>query len=29
MDAVGFGKPVVFGMSEGGPQAIAFAARRP
>src|SRR5258708_14739898 len=29
MDAVGFGKPVVFGMSEGGPQAIAFAAKRP
>ncbi|MGA9490116.1 MAG: adenylate/guanylate cyclase domain-containing protein [Mycobacterium sp.] len=29
MDAVGFEKPVVFGMSEGGPQAIAFAARRP
>src|ERR1700752_3484040 len=29
MDALGFGKPVVFGMSEGGPQAIAFAARRP
>jgi pimeloyl-ACP methyl ester carboxylesterase/class 3 adenylate cyclase len=29
MDAVGFGKPVVFGMSEGGPQAIVFAARRP
>jgi pimeloyl-ACP methyl ester carboxylesterase len=29
MDAVGFGKPVLFGMSEGGPQAIAFAARRP
>jgi pimeloyl-ACP methyl ester carboxylesterase len=29
MDAVGFGKPVIFGMSEGGPQAIAFAARRP
>jgi pimeloyl-ACP methyl ester carboxylesterase len=29
MDAVGFAKPVVFGMSEGGPQAIAFAAQRP
>ena len=29
MDAVGFAKPVVFGMSEGGPQAIAFAAKRP
>src|SRR6201995_4335850 len=29
MDAVGFGKPVIFGMSEGGPQAIVFAARRP
>jgi pimeloyl-ACP methyl ester carboxylesterase len=29
MDAVGFGKPVVFGMSEGGPQAIMFAAKRP
>jgi pimeloyl-ACP methyl ester carboxylesterase/class 3 adenylate cyclase len=29
MDAVGFGKSVVFGMSEGGPQAIGFAARRP
>ena len=29
MDAVGFGKPVVFGMSEGGPQAIVFAAKRP
>ena len=29
MDAVGFGKAVVFGMSEGGPQAIFFAARRP
>jgi pimeloyl-ACP methyl ester carboxylesterase/class 3 adenylate cyclase len=29
MDAVGFGKPVVFGMSEGGQQAIAFAAKRP
>src|SRR3984957_2029004 len=29
MDAVGFGKTVVFGMSEGGPQAIMFAAKRP
>ncbi|WP_273732753.1 adenylate/guanylate cyclase domain-containing protein [Mycolicibacterium septicum] len=29
MDAVGFTKPVVFGMSEGGPQAIVFATRRP
>ena len=29
MDAVGFGKPVISGMSEGGPQAIVFAARRP
>src|ERR1700760_1243304 len=29
MDAVGFGKAVVFGMSEGGPQGIFFAARRP
>ncbi len=29
MDAVGFGKAVVFGMSEGGPQAIFFAAKRP
>jgi pimeloyl-ACP methyl ester carboxylesterase len=29
MDAVGFAKPVLFGMSEGGPQAIAFAAKRP
>jgi hypothetical protein len=29
MDAVGFGKPVLFAMSEGGPQAIMFAARRP
>jgi pimeloyl-ACP methyl ester carboxylesterase len=28
-DAAGFAKPVVFGMSEGGPQAIVFAARRP
>jgi pimeloyl-ACP methyl ester carboxylesterase/class 3 adenylate cyclase len=29
MDAVGFTKAVVFGTSEGGPQAIAFAAQRP
>jgi pimeloyl-ACP methyl ester carboxylesterase len=29
MDTVGFGKPVLFGMSEGGPQAIMFAAKRP
>jgi class 3 adenylate cyclase/pimeloyl-ACP methyl ester carboxylesterase len=29
MDAVGFGKPALFAMSEGGPQAIMFAARRP
>ncbi len=29
MDAVGFEKPVLFGTSEGGPQAIAFAAKRP
>ena len=29
MDAVGFGKAAVFGMSEGGPQAIFFAAQRP
>jgi pimeloyl-ACP methyl ester carboxylesterase len=29
MDAAGFGKPVLFGMSEGGPQAIMFAAKRP
>jgi pimeloyl-ACP methyl ester carboxylesterase/class 3 adenylate cyclase len=29
MDAVGFAKPVLFGQSEGGPQAIAFAATRP
>src|ERR1700742_105313 len=29
MDAVGFGSAVVFGMSEGGPQAICFAAKRP
>jgi class 3 adenylate cyclase len=29
VDAVGFGKPVLFGMSEGGIQAIVFAAKRP
>ena len=29
IDAVGFGKPVLFGTSEGGAQAIAFAAKRP
>ena len=29
MDAVGFGKSVLFAMSEGGPQAIVFAAKRP
>ncbi len=29
MDAVGFGKAAVFGMSEGGPQAMVFAAKRP
>ena len=29
MDAVGFGKAVVFGMSEGGPAAMVFAATRP
>src|SRR6478736_6811902 len=29
MDAVGFGKAVLFGMSEGGPAAIFFAATRP
>ncbi len=29
MDAVGFGKPVLFAMSEGGPQAVVFAAKRP
>lgn len=29
MDAVGFGKAAVFGMSEGGPASIVFAAKRP
>jgi pimeloyl-ACP methyl ester carboxylesterase/class 3 adenylate cyclase len=29
MDAVGFGKAVVFGMSEGGPASILFSAKRP
>ena len=29
MDAAGFGKAAVFGMSEGGPAAIVFAATRP
>jgi pimeloyl-ACP methyl ester carboxylesterase/class 3 adenylate cyclase len=29
MDAAGFAKAAVFGMSEGGPQAIMFAAKRP
>jgi class 3 adenylate cyclase len=29
MDAVGFEKPVVFGMSEGGTASIVFAAKRP
>jgi pimeloyl-ACP methyl ester carboxylesterase len=29
MDAVGFGKAVLFGMSEGGPASIDFAAKRP
>ena len=29
MDAVGFGQAAVFGMSEGGPQSIFFAAKRP
>jgi pimeloyl-ACP methyl ester carboxylesterase len=29
MDAVGFGKAVLFGMSEGGPASIVFAATRP
>jgi pimeloyl-ACP methyl ester carboxylesterase len=29
MDAAGFGEAVVFGLSEGGPQAVVFAAKRP
>jgi pimeloyl-ACP methyl ester carboxylesterase len=29
MDAVGFGKAVLFGVSEGGPAAMVFAAKRP
>jgi pimeloyl-ACP methyl ester carboxylesterase len=29
MDAVGFGRAVIFGASEGGPAAMVFAARRP
>ena len=29
MDAVGFGKAAVFGLSEGGPASIVFAATRP
>jgi pimeloyl-ACP methyl ester carboxylesterase len=29
VDAVGFEKPVLFGLSEGGPQSIVFAAKRP
>ncbi len=29
MDAVGFGKAVILGVSEGGPAAIVFAAKRP
>jgi pimeloyl-ACP methyl ester carboxylesterase len=29
MDAVGFGKAVIFGVSEGGPASIVFAAKRP
>ncbi len=29
MDAVGFGKAVLFGLSEGGPAAMVFAATRP
>ena len=29
MDAVGFGRAVLFGMSEGGPASILFAAKRP
>jgi len=29
MDAAGFGEAVLFGMNEGGPQVIVFAAKRP
>ena len=29
MDAAGFGQAALFGMSEGGPQVIVFAAKRP
>ncbi|NED59698.1 alpha/beta fold hydrolase, partial [Streptomyces sp. SID10244] len=29
MDAAGFGRAAVLGMSEGGPQAVFFAAQRP
>ena len=29
MDAVGFGRAVLFGLSDGGPAAIVFAATRP
>ncbi len=29
MDAAGFGQAVIFGMSEGGPQSVMFAAKRP
>ena len=29
MDAVGFGRAVIFGVSEGGPAAMVFAATRP
>ena len=29
MDAAGFGAAVIFGLGEGGPQAIVFAAQRP
>src|ERR1700745_493572 len=29
MDAIGFGKPVLFGRREGGPASIVFAAARP
>jgi pimeloyl-ACP methyl ester carboxylesterase len=29
MDAVGFGRAVIFGVSEGGPAAMVFAAKRP